>query len=46
MPLTWQLAKQTDIPPSLREAVGGHPLVARLLAQRVRDERKQAKLLE
>jgi len=31
---TWQLAPQTDVPPALREAVGGHPLVARLLAQR------------
>ena len=31
---TWQLTPQTDIPPALREAVGGHPLVARLLTQR------------
>ena len=30
----WLLASQTDVPVELREAVGGHPLVARLLAQR------------
>ncbi len=45
MPQNWQLAPQPDFPPALREAVGGHPLVARLLAQPVRDERKQGKLL-
>ncbi len=43
MPLTWQLAPQTDVPPALREAVGGHPLVARLLAQRGHADRDQAR---
>ncbi|MFH1084534.1 MAG: single-stranded-DNA-specific exonuclease RecJ [Chloroflexota bacterium] len=34
MPREWRLAPPVDVPPALRAAVGGHPLVARLLAQR------------
>jgi len=34
MPRNWHLTEQTDAPPALREAVGGHPLVAHLLTQR------------
>ncbi|MFP3896155.1 MAG: single-stranded-DNA-specific exonuclease RecJ [Anaerolineales bacterium] len=30
----WQHVEQPPVPPALRRAVGGHPLVARLLAQR------------
>ncbi len=30
----WQRVEQSPVPPALRRAVGGHPLVARLLAQR------------
>ncbi|GAF77992.1 unnamed protein product, partial [marine sediment metagenome] len=43
MARTWQLTKQTDIRPALRQAVGGHPLVARLLAQRGHADRDQAR---
>jgi len=30
----WHFAAEPQIPPTLREVVGGHPIVARLLAQR------------
>ena len=30
----WRLPSQVHVPSSLRRAVGGHPIVARLLAQR------------
>ena len=35
MPGNWQPTQQPDVPLALMQAVGGHPLVARLLARRV-----------
>ena len=34
MPREWRICEPVPVPPALRRAVGGHPLVARLLAQR------------
>ncbi|OGO04724.1 MAG: single-stranded-DNA-specific exonuclease RecJ [Chloroflexi bacterium RBG_13_56_8] len=43
MPHEWRIAPQKDVPPALREAVGGHPLVARLLTQRGFTDPQQAR---